>query len=79
MENSRYWVVACPYCGRLLLYDSVRNGKKKIKRCVYCGKYFTIIREDTPSWEIIVAKFDNPKEASEFIRKNKFINKLLFS
>ncbi|MGC9133287.1 MAG: hypothetical protein ACP5GJ_02705 [Nanopusillaceae archaeon] len=71
VNSKRYWILECPHCGNLLLYDSVRNGKNKVKLCPYCGKHFKIIREDTPSWEIIIAQFDNPSEANLFIRKMK--------
>ncbi|MGC9133515.1 MAG: hypothetical protein ACP5GJ_03905 [Nanopusillaceae archaeon] len=75
VNSKRYWILECPYCGNLSLYDSVREGKKKVKRCPYCGKYFNIIRDDEPSWKVIIAQFDNPKEASVFIRNRK-INRI---
>jgi len=75
VSSKRYWVLECPYCGNLSLYDSVREGKRKVKVCPYCGRHFTIIREDTPSWKVIIAQFDDPKEASIFIRNRK-INRI---
>ena len=67
--NDRYWVVLCPHCKRLSIYENIRRGKTKTKKCPYCGKSFTIIRKLQPSWNIIKFTTNDFRLARAFMQK----------
>ena len=37
--------VRCPRCQHFMMYNPIRPGKRMIKKCVYCGRSFTVNRD----------------------------------
>jgi len=85
--TDRYWVVQCPHCGRVMVYENAIYKSTKVreslnvykksftKKCPYCRKSFTIIRKREFSDKIVKYTTNNPREASEYVRRYKLLMK----
>jgi len=66
----KYLVVRCPNCNNLLIYIP-REGRNKSKKCPYCGTNFKVLPKNKPSWERIIAVFDNYQKALNYIKTHR--------
>jgi len=59
--KRRYVIVPCPYCKQL----QVAPGNAKTKTCPYCGRRFKLREARIVAWS------DDPRDASELVRRLK--------